>query len=78
MDMLKKYFPLSFKAKDLQGTIINCIICLVAGFVVSFVCDLLAKIPLIGFVFNLVSGLVGLYLLITIVLAILNHLKLLK
>ena len=50
----------------------------IAGAVVGLVLGILAKIPLIGWIFSLVSSLFGLYCFIGLVLAILYFLKVIK
>ncbi len=72
MDMLKKFFPYSFGAKDVTGLVIKILVYLVAGAVVGFV---LGLIPLIG---GLLGSLVGLYSTVGIVLVILDYLKVIK
>lgn len=78
MDMLKKFFPFSFKAKEVKDLIINIVIYLVVSIVGGWVLGLLGGIPLIGAVAGLVSSLLGLYCLVGIVLAVLDYLKILK
>jgi len=78
MDMLKKFFPFSFKTANLRELIIRIAIYLVASVVIGALLGLLGKVPLIGFVFNFVAGLVGLYCLVGVVLAVLDFLKMLK
>jgi len=78
MDMLKKFFPFSFKSKDVKDLIINIVIYLVAGIVGGWVLGLLGGIPLLGVIFDLIGSLFGLYCLVGIVLAVLDFLKILK
>lgn len=78
MDALKKFFPHAFKATELSKLIITVIIYLLIDVVCGFVIGLLAKLPIIGFIFGLLGGLVGLYATVGIVLAILVCLKVLK
>ena len=78
MDMLKKFFPFSFKSKNLRELIICLAVYLVASFILGAVLNLLGQLPLIGFVFNFVAGLIGLYCLVGIVLAVLDFFKVLK
>ena len=79
MDMLKKYFPLAFAAKkDITALVINIIIHIVINAVAGVAIALLVKIPLIGIIVSTVGGLVGLYFLISLVLSILDYLKILK
>ena len=78
MDMLKKYFPFSFRGTDVKSFIISLIIYVVIDIVAGFVIGLLAKIPLLGIIFSLLGSLVGLYGLVGIVLAILYFVKVIK
>lgn len=78
MDMLKKFFPFSFKSKEVKDLIINIVIYLVVSIVGGWVLGLLSGIPVIGAVASLVGSLLGLYCLVGIVLAVLDYLKILK
>ena len=78
MDMLKRFFPHAFRAKELAAFIITLIIYVLIDVVCGFVIGLLAKLPIIGIVFGLLGSLVGLYALIGIVLSILVFVKVLK
>ena len=78
MDALKKIFPLSFKAAELNPFIVSLIIYVVVDIVCGFIIGILAKIPLIGFLFGLVGSLIGLYALVGIILSILVYLKVCK
>lgn len=72
MDILKKLFPLSFKAKNSIGAlIVNIIIHLVADLVAGLIIGL---VPILG----LLGGLIGLYFTVGIILSILDYLKVLK
>lgn len=78
MDMLKKFFPFSFGAKDVANLIIKIIIYLVIDVVLGFVIGLLSGIPVVGMIISLVSSLIGLYCLAGIVIVILVFCKVLK
>ena len=78
MDMLKKIFPDAFRSLDVNSLIVTLLIYGIGSFLVGLVLGLLAKIPLIGMVFTLVSYLVGLYAIVGIVLAIMVFLKVIK
>ncbi len=79
MDTLKKYFPVAFNAKnDVTALVINIIIHVIAMAIVGAVSWLLGFIPLLGAVLGVICGLIGLYLLISLVLSILDYLKILK
>ncbi len=78
MDALKKFFPIAFKATELKAFIVSLIIYVVIDVVCGFVIGLLAKLPIIGFIFSLVGSLVGLYAFVGIVLSILVFAKVIK
>ena len=86
MDMLRKFFPFSFKEKkDVAALIINVLLYIVAGIVIGFVLGLLGllgAIPVIGtilaLVLRLVSSIVELYILVGIVLSFLDYFKVIK
>ncbi len=78
MDMLKKFFPYSFSAKDVTDLVIKIIVYVVCGAVVGALIGILASIPVLGIIFGIVGGLADLYALIGIVLVILDYLKILK
>ena len=79
MDLLKAIFPFSFGAKkDVVALVVNILIYLVAGAVVGVVLGLLGRIPVLGLLFRLLSGLVGLYCLVGIVLSVLDFMNVLK
>ena len=78
MDMLKKFFPDAFRSKDVNSFIVTLLIYGVGSILVGLVMGLLAKIPLVGFVFSLIGSLVGLYALVGIILAILVFTKIIK
>ncbi|MBQ2827565.1 MAG: hypothetical protein IJF13_10095 [Clostridia bacterium] len=78
MDVLKKLFPLSFKAKDIVSLIIYIVIYLVVGIVAGVLIGVLAGFPIIGIIFALVGSLIDLYVLVGIVLEVLYFLNILK
>ncbi|MBQ7303652.1 MAG: hypothetical protein IJW75_01880 [Alphaproteobacteria bacterium] len=86
MDMLRKFFPFSFKEKkDIAALIINVLLYIVAGVVIGFVLGLLGllgAIPVVGVILALVLGLVSsiveLYILVGIVLSFLDYFKVIK
>ena len=78
MDMLKKFFPDAFRSKDINSFIVTLLIYGVGSILAGFVLGLLAKIPLVGFVFSLIGAVVGLYALVGIVLAILVFTKVIE
>lgn len=79
MDMLKTYFPYSFKAKnDITALVVDIIIYVVIGLVAGLVLGLLSKIPLIGILFSIVNYVIYLYLVVSLVLSVLDYLKIIK
>ena len=78
MDMLKKIFPFSFGIKDLTDLIVKLILMIAAGIVIGWVIGVVALIPIVGIIAGLIGGLAGLYVLASIVLAVLDFLKILK
>lgn len=78
MDMLKKFFPHAFKATELTPFIVSLVIYVLVDVVCGFVIGLLAKLPILGIIFSLLGGAVGLYALVGIVLSILVFVKALK
>jgi hypothetical protein len=78
MELLQRIFPLSFGKKDLAGLIITILIYLVVGAVLGAVVALLAKIPIIGFIFALIGSLIGIYIFAGLVILILVYLNLLR
>lgn len=78
MDMLKKFFPFSFKSQGLVNFIITLIVYLVIEAVLGWAIAVLAKIPVVGIICGLLGSLLGIYVLIGVVLAILNFLKIVK
>ncbi len=78
MEFLKKFFPYSFGADSVAALAVKIIILLVAGAVAGFLIGILALIPLLGVIFALACSLIDLYVLISIVLAVLDFMKVLK
>ena len=78
MDLLKKFFPHAFKAKEVNTFIITLILYALIDIVCGFVIGLLVKLPIIGIIFSLLGSLVGLYATAGIVLSILVFVKVLK
>ncbi len=78
MDILKALFPLSFRNKTIKDLLICILIYIAINVLGSLVLGLLSILPIIGFVFSFVSGLLGLYTLVGVVLASLRYWGLLK
>ncbi len=80
MDTLKKIFFLAFNVEpDNKDSLIRILILLAIGYVACLVVGIvLGWIPLIGWLFKLVGGLCGLYITVSLVLAVLIYLNVLK
>lgn len=78
MDMLKKFYPHAFKAKELTPFIVALVIYVLIDIVCGAIIGLLAKIPLIGILFSILGAVIGLYALVGIVLSILVFVKVVK
>lgn len=78
MDLLKKLFPFSFVAKDVQPLVISIIVYLVADIVLGVLIGLLASLPIIGVIFTIVGSLLGLYVTVGLVLTVLYFAKVIK
>lgn len=78
MDILKKVFPFSFRAKELVPFIIAILIYLVIDIVCGFAIGLLSHIPIVNIFTGILGVLLGLYGLVGIVLSILVFFKVIK
>lgn len=78
MDFLKKWFPWSFRANDVKSLIISILIYIAIGIVGGLIISLLIWVPLVGWLLGLVGGLLDLYTLVGIILAILEFAGVLK
>ena len=80
MDTVKKIFFLAFNVEENNNeSLIRILILLAIGYVACLIVGVvLGSIPLIGWLFKLVGGLCGLYITVTLVLAVLVFLGILK
>lgn len=79
MDMLRKYFPYAFAKKDgFTGLVINIIVHIVVAAIASIVIWLGSMVPFVGVVISILGSLVGLYILISMILSVLDYLQVLK
>ena len=79
MDMLKKLFPLSFKEKStVKDLVIAIIFYIAADIACGIVISLLGALPLVGWIFNLIGSVLGLYFFVGLVLVVLDYLKVFK
>ena len=66
------------RKKDVAALVISIILHLVVGAVLGIAVALVSWIPLIGWLIGALMGLVNLYIFISIVLAVLDYLKVIK
>ena len=79
MDMLKKFFPLSFKyVGSVANLVIGVLIHLVVGVLAGWAISLVSIIPIVGWIIGVLGGLVDLYVLAGIVVMFLEHFQVLK
>lgn len=79
MYKLKKLFPLAFTFKrNVAELARNLIIQFVIMMVIGAAIGVLAKVPLVGFIFGIAGGLIDLYMAVGIVLSILDYLNIIK
>ncbi len=72
MDMLKKYFPLSFRGKEVKDLVISIVIYIVASAILGVLLGILGNIPVVNLVTGIVGTLVWIYSVAGIVIAILD------
>ncbi len=73
--MLSKIFPFSTRSNTVGGLIVSIAVYIVCGAVAGIIIGLLAKMPIIGFIFGLVGGIVDLYCLCGIIISVLIYCK---
>ncbi len=78
MNLLKKLFPFSFKATQLSSLLAAVIVCVLVDVVCGWVIGLVAKLPLVGWIFSILGAAIGLYAFVGIVVALLVFFKVLK
>lgn len=79
MNLLKALFPFSFTQKNGTAALaVSLIAHILVGAVIGAVIAVLAKVPLVGFIFGIIGGLIDLYVLIGIVLVLLDYFKVLR
>ncbi|MBE6037078.1 MAG: hypothetical protein E7223_05665 [Clostridiales bacterium] len=79
MEILKNLFPFSFKPKaNWKDLLIWVVVLLIADLVCGVIIGILGHLPLIGWIAGIIGGLLGLYFTVSIVLAVLDFLKVLK
>ena len=79
MNLLKKYFPFSFRKKpETKELIIDILIHVIAGAIVGAVIGIFANIPVIKLITGLAGTIAELYVIAGIVLTIMDYKKLLK
>lgn len=78
LDAIKKYFPQAFAAVDVKALIISLVIYAVIACVAGLVLGILSIIPILGFIFRVISWLIELYCVAGIILAILVFIKVIQ
>lgn len=79
MDLLKKIFPLSFKyVKDVKDLIVGIILYVIGGAIGGVALAIVSIIPIIGWIFGALGGLIELYVVVGIVLQLLVFFKIIK
>lgn len=78
METLKLLFPLSFQAKDMAQLIIYCLIYIVVGTILAFLIGILARIPILGLIFTLISSLLEIYVVAGLIILFLSYFEILK
>lgn len=79
MAMLKNLFPFAFlQKKDVITLVIYIVAHLVIGTVAGWVFGLLDGIILVGWIFSLIGWVFGIYVTVSLVLCVLDYLKVLK
>jgi len=79
MKDLKKYFPFSFtEKKDVVAVIVNVLMHIFAGWVISIVLAIAGILPVIGWVTGIAGFAVEVYLFAGMVLSVLDYLNMLK
>jgi hypothetical protein len=73
MDVLKKFFPISFGARDVAGLVLRIIIYVLANAAMAFLIGLLRHVWLLGPLTFAMGGLTELYLVGGVVLAVLDY-----
>ena len=77
MSTLRKLFPRSFAVNSLSSLITTILVYVILNAVLGFVVGILSKIMLVGFVFSVLGGCLGVYFTAAIVVAILRFLNVL-
>ena len=78
MEILRRFFPLSFKANTFKDFLITVVIYIVLDFICGCAIGLLGKLPLIGMIFGLVGWVLGIYFALGLLLSILVFLNIVK
>ena len=75
---MKNLFPNAMQAHDVKGLVIAILVYAIINVVAGFVIGLLAKLPLIGFVFGILGWVIGIYCTAGIIAAILVFFNIIK
>ena len=76
MEVLKRYFPFSFKEKsDLRGLLINVLLYLAAAAIIGVFIGIFSGVPVINWIFGIIGALVEIYVVLGILLSVLDYAK---
>ena len=76
MEVLKRYFPFSFKEKsDLRGLLINVLLYLAAAAIIGVFIGIFSGVPVINWIFGIIGALVEIYVVSGILLSVLDYAK---
>ncbi len=75
MDMLRPYFPITAKAKDVTSLVAAIVTYVVIGVIAGLIIGLLGQIPILGIAFRILGVLVEVYTLGGIVISVLDFLE---
>lgn len=78
MDLVKKLFPVSMRAKDTNGLIVSILMYAIVFVALFLINKLVSIIPFVRWVVGILSGVVELYCVIGIIIAVLVFLKIVK
>ena len=79
MKMLKPFFPLAFgEKKEIVALVIDILIHIIVDVLAGLAIGILGDLPLIGWAFALIGGIIDLYIMASLVLTILDYMNILK
>lgn len=79
MDILKKFFPLSFQPKpDVASLVIQILLYFLIGIVAGWIISIAVLIPIVNLLVGLAGSLIELYVIAGIAISCLDYFKILK